>query len=362
MKPLPERLNDQLERRNARSWNDEQPSGWSLSPVHAPDGDPEVDELVTLALRLQAAPPLQVDPNFARQLEQRMQMHNAALHSERAEHDWSFPRLLHAHPIFGVALGLCLFLLLLGTGLLVAGTQVSNPSNPLYAVMRWEQHVQIALVSSPESQAELELQFARDRLNTLANLAGSAHAEAYRQALVDLDEQINTAARMINALPAGSYHNRLVSELAAFEADASHTLRSLLPQLALPERLVTTGELGRLGDNVPRLVSVEIVLTVHPKEHAIISITGDNIQPGAQLLVDNRLVEVRSSFQNSLYVFMTNWVGNQHPQSIGILNPDGSAAQTTAITLTVSDDHGNSNGNNNHGEGGNGNENGRGKP
>src|SRR5260370_29139122 len=154
---------------------------------------------------------------------------------------------------------------------------------------------------------------------------------------------------MINALPARSYHNRLVSELAALEADARHILRSLLPQLALPERLVTTGELGRLGDNVPRLVSVEIVLTVHPKGHAIISITGDNIQPGAQLLVDNRLVEVRSSFQNSLYVFMTDWVGNQHPQSIGILNPDGSAAQTTPITLTLSDDHGKTTGDSNNG-------------
>lgn len=358
MKALPERLNDRLERRNARSWNDEQPPGWLLSPVHAPDGDPEVDELVAFALRLQAAPPLQADPNFARQLEQRMLIRNAALCSERVVRGWLFPRLLRAHPIFRVGLGLCLLLLLLGTGLLVAGAQVSNPGNPLYAVMRWEQHVQIALVSSPESQAELELQFARDRLNTLANLADSAHAEAYYQALVDLDQQIDTAARMINALPAGSYHDRLVSQLAALEADARHTLRSLLPQLALPERLVTTGELGRLGDNVPRLVSVEIALPAHPKGHAIISIAGDNIQPGAQLLVDNRLVEVRSSFQNSLYVFVTNWVGNQHPHSIGILNPDGTTAQTTTITLTVSDDHGNSNGNSNHG----GNGNGRGKP
>src|SRR5579859_6162443 len=123
MKPLPERLNDRLERQNARSWKGEQPPGWLLSPVHAPDGDQEMDELVALALRLQAAPPLQVDPNFARQLEQRILMHTAALRSERPVRSWLFPRLLRAHPVFGVALGLCLLLLLLGSGLLVAGGQ-----------------------------------------------------------------------------------------------------------------------------------------------------------------------------------------------------------------------------------------------
>ena len=68
--------------------------------------------------------------------------------------------------------------------------------------------------------------------------------------------------------------------------------------------------------------------------------------------MNNRLWDVRGSLQNGLYVFMASWVGNQHPQSIGILNPDGTAAQTTTITLNNSDEHKN----------GNGNGNGKGKP
>ncbi len=358
MNPLPERLNERLERRQVRSWNGEEPPDWLLSPVPAPNRDPEVDELVALALRVQAAPPLQVDPDFARQLEQRILVRHAALHLERPARGWSFPRLLRAHPVFGVALSLCLLLLLLGTGVLVAAAQVTNPNNPLSVVKHWEQQVQVSLANSPASQAQLELQFARDQLTTLVTLADAAHAEAYREALVELDQQLNIASRAIHALPTGADHNRVESQLATLQADARHTLRGLLPQLAFLERLLTTDELGRLGDSVPHLVSVAIVLPAHPNGHAIISIAGDEIQPGAQLLVDTRLVDVGGSLQNGVYVFVANWAGNQHPQSIGILNPDGTAAQTTTITLNSSDDHGNSNGN----HGGNGNGNGRGKP
>ncbi len=359
MKPLPERLNDRLERRHMRSWNGEEPPDWLLSPVHAPNRDPEVDELVALALRLQSAPPLQADPDFARQLEQHILARNAALRLERPVRGWSFPHLLRAHPAFRVALSLCLLLLLiLGTGVLVAAAQVTNPDNPLYVVKHWEQQVQVSLANSPENQAQLELQFARDRLNTLLNLTDAAHAQAYREALAELDQQLNAASRAINALPAGADHNRVGSQLATLQADVRHTLQGLLPQLALPERLLTTGELGRLGYTIPHLVSAEIVLPAHPNGQATVSIAGDDIQPGAQLLVDNRLADAHGSLQNGLYVFVANWVGNQHPQSIGILNPDGTAAQTTTITLNNSDDHGNGNGNNNH----DGNGNGKGKP
>src|SRR5258708_30125790 len=45
----------------------EEPPDRLLLPEHTPDRDPEVDELVTLALRLQSARPLQADPDFARQ-------------------------------------------------------------------------------------------------------------------------------------------------------------------------------------------------------------------------------------------------------------------------------------------------------
>jgi hypothetical protein len=138
------------------------------------------------------------------------------------------------------------------------------------------------------------------------------------------------------------------------------TLRRLLSELALSGRLLTTEELGRLSDTVPHLMYVVSVLSAHPNGQAIISISGDDIQPGAQLLMDNRLVEARGSPQKGLFVFMATWIGNQYPQSRGIVNSDDTADETTAITLNGSDDHVNSNNNSNHG--GNGNGNSRGKP
>jgi uncharacterized protein DUF5667 len=354
LKPLPERLNDRLERQNARSSKDEESPSWLLTPpTQTSHIDTEVDELVDLAHRFQSASPLEVDPDFARQLEQRVLMHNAALRLQQFRRRRLFPRLWDVHPFFGVALSICILLFLLGTGALVVAAQVSNPDNPLYAVKRLEQHVQVSLSNSSENQAEMDLQSARDRLDTLAKLIDSV--EAYKEGIADLDQQISTASKAINALPAGRRHDRLVGELAAFEADVRSTLRRLLPKLAFPERLVTSSELGYLGDNVPRLKSVAIALPAHPNGRATISISGQGVQPGAQLLVDGRLVIVQGSLQNGLYVFVADWVGNLHPQSVGILNPDGTAALTSAIILKTSDEHDNVNGNSNSGGNGNGN-------
>jgi hypothetical protein len=72
------------------------------------------------------------------------------------------------------------------------------------------------------------------------------------------------------------------------------------------------------------------------------------------LLVNGQIIDAPGSFQNGLYVFTTSWNGNQHPQSIGILNPDDTAAQITAITVKSSNGNGNGNGSGNN-SGGHGN-------
>src|SRR6266699_1163210 len=206
MKPLSERLNDRLERRDRRSWED----GEAQDQLHAPGRDPEVDELVTLARRLQSTSHLQADPDFASQLERRMLIHHAALSRKQPAHRWFFPRMWHMNPA---------------------------PANPLYVLKRWEQHLQVSLSNSPTPQAELDLQYARERLHTLASLTNPAHDDAYRQALADLDKQMNDATRAISALSVVPERNRLSNELSSFEAEERHTLRTFLPQLDVPDRL-----------------------------------------------------------------------------------------------------------------------------
>lgn len=354
MKPLSERLNDRLERRDRRSWEDGEAQDW----LHTPDHDPEIDELVTLARRLQSTSHLQADPDFASQLQRRMLIHHAALSRKQPAHRWFFPYLWCMNPAPAIVLGFCLLVLLLGSSMLVVAASITNPANPLYVLKRWEQHVQVSLSNSPTPQAELDLQYARERLHTLASLTNPAHEDAYRQALADIDRQMNDATSAISALSTVPERNRLRNELSRLEAEVHQTLHAFLPQLNVPDRLVTTNELGRLGDTVPRLLSVEIALSAHSSEHAIISISGDNIQPGAQLLMDGQVMDAQGSFHNGVYVFMLSLSGNRLPRNIGILNTDDTAAQTTTITVKSSNENSNGNGgsgnNGEHGKGNNG--------
>ncbi len=237
--------------------------------------------------------------------------------------------------------------------MLVVAAQVTNPANPLSMIKHWQQHAQVSLTNSPENRAEWDLQAAKEQLDRLAGQANAAHEEAYLPALSAFDQQVSGAESAIQALPAGPHRERLSNELTALDGEARHTLRGLLPQLDVPERLITTDELGRLGDRVPHLLSIAIVLSAPANEQATISISGDNIQPGAQLLVDGQIMEAQGSYQDGLSVFTINWSGSQQPTSIGILNPDDTAAQTTVITMTSLTNGSNGN-NGEHGNGKNG--------
>ncbi|MBV9230938.1 MAG: hypothetical protein JOZ18_16630 [Chloroflexi bacterium] len=335
MKPLPDRLNDRLEKQNA-FWRGERQAAPSYSSAPSVDIDPEVAELTVLAQRLKTAPHLQVDPGFAQRLEARILAHHALLPRRRATTvwgSWLFPRFHRTRLALGITL-LCL--LLVGTmGTLTAAAQVTNPNNPLYGVKSWVQSVQYSLTTSAAGRAELNWRTAHDQLKTLTDLADPTHAAAYRQALADLDQQITAFAQSIHTLPAGQDKDSLSKKLVTLKADARHVLRGLLPRLALSEKLLTTDELGRLDDAVPHISSAEVIVSLHPKMEATISIAGKNLQSGASLLVNNQLVASNGSLQNGTDVFMVSWPGTQPPKTLGILNPDGTVAQTTTITFTI---------------------------
>jgi hypothetical protein len=332
MKPLEERLNDRLEqaRLDIRR-NGLHPGGLTL-PERERESDPEVDGLVVLAQRLQQAHQIQVAPDFAGQLERRLLRRHAELRLQQRILRYSFFSLLRSRPVLSAVLGVCLLVCLMSISVLALAAQVTNPSNPLYGLKRWEQQVQVQMSGSSVAQASLDLQFVQDQLKALP--ANSAHTEAYRQALIELDEQIDTAAAAIDKLPAGAQHARLASELASVKRDAIQELRSLLPRLALPERLATTGELARLGDTVPTLTHATLVLPEHPNGQATIILEGSMIQAKAQLLVNGAVVDASGTFQPDQVVFAVAWNGELYPRSLGILNPDGTAAETTAITIT----------------------------
>lgn len=358
MKSPPERLNDRLEQRGTDSWPDETWAEGFLMPVlHV---DPEVDGLVALAKHLQATPQLQVNSAFAGQFERRMLRHYLERQKQRTMGGWAFLRFFRVHPVLATIATLCLVLLLFSTSALALAAQVTNPTNPLYSLKQWEQHVRYSFASSPTDQAALDLQFAQDRLNALSYLADQAHTDAYLQALANLNQQFTTTASAINALPAGAQQAPLASELNTLESNARQKLRGFLHHLNLTENLATMTELARLGDTVPQLTSATLILPAHPNTTATISLSGSGIQPDAQLLVNGKDLQVTGTVLHRQFVFVVNWNGDQHPWSLGILNPDGTSAQTTSITITNANTNSTKNGNETGDKNGNGDNNGHG--
>jgi hypothetical protein len=211
-------------------------------------------------------------------------------------------------------------------------------------VNQWEQNVRISLSGSPADRAGLNLQFAGDRLNTLTDLANGSDTQSYEQQLEELDQQIENAVQSINQVPAGTQRDQLASRLATFETQARHVLRGLLPRLTLQERLTTTDALADLGDSVPSLQSVQLILPAHPGGQATIIITGSGFESGAQLVLDGQVMGTSGSLQNGVYTFIVSWNSKQQVHSIGILNPDGTAVQTSTITVYNSGSSSNGNG------------------
>ncbi|HEY1351639.1 MAG TPA: hypothetical protein VGF67_18630 [Ktedonobacteraceae bacterium] len=332
MNMLEEGLNDQLEQLVQPSERDgPQAKGFTrLAPV--PEHAPQIEKLVALAWRLQRAPQVQATSDFARRLERHL-LHHYAQRRLQDRKPWSLLLLARAHPLLRVTLGLCVLVCLLSSGVLALAARVSDPGNPLYAISLWERHMQVQFSGGPADQATLDLQLAREQLDALAGLADPAHAGAYRQALHTLDQQIHLAATAIDELAAGAQQDHLTGRLAVLKSDAVGLLHHLLPRLALPERLATTGELGNLGETVPLLARARLLLPPHPNGQATVSLSGSDLQAGAHLLVNGVVEDARGTFQQGQMVFVVAWQGTQHPRSLGILNPDDTAAQTTAITI-----------------------------
>jgi hypothetical protein len=369
MNLLYEHLNDELERQDGSFWSAHTSPDLLQSAMPTFNSDQEVSEMVAVARRIQMASAVQVDPDFAERLEQRMRVHNAMQRLQPRRHSlWGrlSPRpLIQAHPVFAVALSGCMLLVLLAIGVLMASSQVTNPGNPLYALNQWEQNVRISLSSSPADRAALDMQFAGDRLNTLIALANPSDAQVYGQQLEQLGQQVENTSQSINQLPAGGQRDQLKGKLTTFETQARHVLRSLLPRLTLEERLATTDTLADLGDSVPHLQDVQFILPSHSSGQATIIITGSDLESGAQLVIDGRVMGASGSLHNGVYTFSVNWNSKQQAHSIGILNPDGTFAQTTMIGLSNSGGNGNGNscgkGNGNGCGNGNGNGNSCGK-
>jgi hypothetical protein len=345
MNPQHERFNERLEQAMKSTTPDAQDGSHLLGEQRA--GDSEIDELVDLAQRFQATPHLRVDTDFAETLERRVLRH-ALISRQKAVRGGALVQFWRFHKVLVVTMSLCILLVLLGLGALALAAQTTNPANPLSIIKQWEQPARTTMTATtPIDQATVDLQTARASLQLLVNLTTPAQNNDYVQTLSHFDEQLTRTINAINVLPAGTHKTHLAGQLDLLKSDARQKLRGLLHTLTSTASAATTTELGHLGEQIPQVSSATIVLPAHPKETATIRMTGSGIQPGAQLLVNGKLMSITGTFQNGQVVFVLTWKSEQHPHSLGILNPDGTVAQTSNVTVQTAPKSGNGNANGN---------------
>lgn len=333
MKPLEDRLNDYLEQQGIATGLAEHRANGLRPP------DPEIEELVEVARRFQAAPQLQANAVFASQLERQVLRHGLERHQKTTQ-GWFFLRGLRVH----LALAVAVCALLLGIGALAVAAQATNPGSPFH---KMTQFLSPASTPAPADQATSDLTAARQQLHTLLSLADPAQSSTYLQTLKDFEQQRSAAASAISLLPVGKQQQQLTDQLGALNTDARQALRALLPKLTPTAGIATTAELGHLGVPVPHITGATLTLPAHPNEPATIHIFGSGIQPGAHLLVNGKQLSGTSTLSDGQITFVLNWNGNQHPHSLGIINPDATLAQTEVITIKTTKDSSNKNGNDN---------------
>lgn len=368
MNPHSDRVNDILER--ARLRQSQEKGCDPAEPVaHVSLPDSDSDALLALAQHLQTSSHLRVDVDFARRLERQILAHHATLHEQRtiqtrrsSQGTRSRRRMVSVR----VALSLALLLLVVGAGLLVTVAQASDPTNPFYPLYHLvHQSSQTQGAATARVNAAQSVQRVQRQLDALGAVTDPAqHEAAYQQALANLEQAIQAANAVVTALQVSTERAHLEHALSALTIQTRHVLRSLLPQLTLSEQQMTTEALGTLGESVPIVQTVVIVVATPSAGTATVTITGRNLEPGAILVIDGREVTGTGTLQRGVEIFVVSWAGNQRPQRVGILNPDSTVALTTTIQMTVSSgtNPGKSNGSSGTGGKGSGKGNGGGKP
>jgi hypothetical protein len=313
-------------------------------PAAATD-DSTLVPLVASAQRLGALRAAQPDPAFARALEARL----LARATERRRHgvvalpppaparrDERGMRLrlpVARSAALRPALVAAAVLLALGMGTLTVAAAAAGPGSPLFGLHRLEQNVQAGAAGDSAAQARQHIEFARQWLAAVRTAAAQHLGDpTYSDALQALRDEDAAAAAAIAQLPAGTARSALETDLAALRADEKTTLAGALPAIGWPDRITTTTALGALGVAVPHVTGA--TMAVSDSERWQVTLTGTGFQTGAVLLVNGRPAgNITATTATSLTAELLLDAIGQPPESLGVGNPDGTAAVTNAVRV-----------------------------
>ncbi|HZC78698.1 MAG TPA: hypothetical protein VE258_13190 [Ktedonobacterales bacterium] len=315
----------------------------SADPVWEAVSDAELAPLLAGAQRLASLRMAQSDP-AARALEARMLARATERRRQEGEtftqargEQRDEPRTRRRFlPLGAVALrpALVAAALLLALGIATLTTAAAaGPGSPLFGLHRLEQRIQAGIAGDSPDRAHQHLQFARQWLAALREAAAQHRGDpTYGDALAALREEDSAAAQEIAQVSAGTQRAALEADLAALRADERTTLQAALLAIGWPDRIATTTALGALGVAGPRVSSATLAAGNDGRWH--VTLTGAAFESGAVLLVDGQPAgTVTATSAGLLAAELPLEDFAQAPASLGVGNPDGTAAATDNVQV-----------------------------
>ena len=233
-------------------------------------------------------------------------------------------------------------LVLLATTGVFSGAAAAGPGSPLYGLHRWEQGISADLSANPADQVRLHLRFARDSLRAAGGATSpTLDAQAFHDAVQTFNDEQRAASAGLGLLREGAERDSLTRQLSDLQATARTDLRAWLFALDWTARVFTTGVLGDIGDQgLPHITDVSILRISHDGNYIwYCTAHGSGFAPGAVMLIDGRQMGVIASYSpTTVSAELSVSRSVALPTSIGVGNPDGTAAATSNLTSQVGND------------------------
>lgn len=211
----------------------------------------------------------------------------------------------------------------------------ADPGSPLYGLRLWEQNLKVGLASSPADRTNLHLGYAQDALTALRDATARHNlGPTFDDALATFRDEMRSAATNLDSVPVGGERDGLSARLERLRTQAREDLRAALAILPWPERVATTTVLGEIGDNVLNVSWASMSYSENGQGQYLwrITMTGSGFQQGAVLLVNGRPAgTVISIAPTTLVAQLPGDDFDPLPSSIGVANPDNTAAVTTSV-------------------------------
>ncbi len=229
-----------------------------------------------------------------------------------------------------IELGAAAVLMLAYIGMLTTYTR-SLPGDSLYGLKKAEQQFTRTFAGDPQDYASVQIDQLRSSIDDLSTVVNDGRGDnAIKLALDIVAGKTSDSRSAVAVLPAGTGREATQRDLDGVLAMEEQTLRHLLDHVDWPIRLAFTRQLGALGDAVPTVTYVKVL--TRDNGTLLITLTGTHFAPHAELMIDGRpggMVSQSTSEQLVAAISNSMWSHGSH--TLGVRNPDGTAAQIVYI-------------------------------